>query len=87
VIVDAGLRIEPTPAEKWKTIAEERKRKSIGRASKEVGMRWWRPFFFANALLSSASAAALADKRVALVIGNSESIAIDGAGANRPFKF
>ena len=35
-------------------------------------MRGWRPFFLAIAFLCSASAAALADKRVALVIGNSE---------------
>jgi hypothetical protein len=33
---------------------------------------WWRRLFLALALLSTASGAALADKRVALVIGNSE---------------
>jgi hypothetical protein len=33
---------------------------------------WWRTLFLALALLSTASGAALADKRVALVIGNSE---------------
>jgi hypothetical protein len=33
---------------------------------------WWRPLFLALALWTTASGAALADKRVALVIGNSE---------------